>query len=280
MQRRTLDGGATAWQIQQLLIALKRLDVRLTFFITGEIFDWHPTLVERIAEAGHEIAFHTQHHRVLRDQADLENEICAAARFISAWRPLGFRAPAMDMLAQGYRVLHQAGFAYSSSVYSSGTAIPVDGLLEIPVSTHPRSGRQCATLIPARMTLALWRKEIPYGSGYVLGLRGWRYVHRLVKMREASCLPSNLFIHNWQLFAFDRRSVNHQYFEALLNPLHIPYARIVTRDFLELISRHRFRRLDTHPAVVAGRATSLLVEESSRQAIQQLSESTSRTIRS
>ncbi|MDQ6767510.1 MAG: polysaccharide deacetylase family protein [Candidatus Eremiobacteraeota bacterium] len=249
-ERKRLDGGATAWQVGCLLRVLKQLETRLTFFITGEIFDWHPDLIEHIANDGHEIAFHTQRHQVLKTKQDLENEISAANRFLSVWRPHGFRAPAMEMLTEAYHLLRESGFLYSSSVYASCTSIPVDGIVEIPVSTQRRSrNNQGATKIPARMTLRLWTEEIPYGSGYVLGLCGWRYVHKLILAREAHGMPSNLFVHNWQLFAYDRRSLSHQYIEALRNPLHLPYTRIIARDFIGLARRHHFSRLDAHPAV-------------------------------
>jgi|GEM_PF-642696 len=249
-ERKCVDGGATAWQVRRLLALLKKLDLRLTFFITGEVFDWHPLLIDEIAQDGHEIGFHSQDHHVLSCSEDLEKEIVAARRFIASWQPAGFRAPAMGMVETAYEVLRESGFVYSSSVYASCDSIPINGVVEIPVSTQPWSwSRLKNPTIPAPMSARLWAREIPYGSGYVLGLLGWRNVHAIMESRAARGLPSNLFVHNWQLYWHDRRSFSHQYIEALRNPLHFPYARVIGRDFIELCRRHSFSRLDTHPAI-------------------------------
>jgi len=247
-----VDDGAIVVQTRTCLDLLRRLDSHVTFFITSEIFDWYPGLVEEVAREEHEIAFHTHCHEVLRSSWDLERALKDAAGFIKAWNPKGFRAPALWMPRETYAVLAQAGFRYSSSVYGpSEEPLVINGVVEIPVSTH--RFRRALQAIPQPMTLRLWLREIPFGSPYFLALFGWRAVDALMKLRESQSLPSNLFIHNWQLAVCGRAQRMHLYRESVHNPLFLPYTRIVRKEFVELLSRHRFTPLASHPMIGAER---------------------------
>lgn len=248
--RKVADAGTIVLQTRACLELLHRLQTRATFFITSEIFDWYPGLVEEIAQHGHELGFHTHCHEVLRSADDLIRALEAADQFLKIWKPKGFRAPALWMPLEAYAVLAQAGFSYSSSVYGESEEVQtVSGIVEVPVSTH--RFRQAEQQIPQPMTLKLWLREIPFGSGYFLALFGWRAVDHLMRQRESHSLSSNLFIHSWQLFAYTRGQRVHHYLETVQNPLFLPYARIIRREFVEVVSRHRFTNLASHPTIDA-----------------------------
>jgi peptidoglycan/xylan/chitin deacetylase (PgdA/CDA1 family) len=66
----TFDGADSANRTTELLDLLRRLDLRVTLFVTGEFVEQNPGLVRRAALAGHEIANHTFSHRHLTSYAD------------------------------------------------------------------------------------------------------------------------------------------------------------------------------------------------------------------
>jgi len=59
----TFDDGPNPETTPELLAALDEVEAKATFFLTGRQAEAHPELVERIREAGHEIASHGRVHR-------------------------------------------------------------------------------------------------------------------------------------------------------------------------------------------------------------------------
>jgi peptidoglycan/xylan/chitin deacetylase (PgdA/CDA1 family) len=78
----TFDDGPHPATTPALLVALRRLGVRATFFLVGEAVDRWPALVRQIASEGHAIGNHTQHHRLLvfRTEAQILAEVAACQR--------------------------------------------------------------------------------------------------------------------------------------------------------------------------------------------------------
>ncbi|MBF7095562.1 LysM peptidoglycan-binding domain-containing protein [Alkalibacter mobilis] len=62
MMALTFDDGADGDSIPQVLQILKDHNVKSTFFVTGKAAEDHPTLIEDIFEAGHEIGNHSYSH--------------------------------------------------------------------------------------------------------------------------------------------------------------------------------------------------------------------------
>jgi peptidoglycan-N-acetylmuramic acid deacetylase len=58
----TLDAGAGNNGVEHILDALRKRDVRITFFLTGKWVARNPELTRRIVADGHELANHTYHH--------------------------------------------------------------------------------------------------------------------------------------------------------------------------------------------------------------------------
>ena len=52
-QRKAIDDGHIVESTTKILDFLKTRDVKLTFAIVAEIYEWFPDLIERIAEEGH-----------------------------------------------------------------------------------------------------------------------------------------------------------------------------------------------------------------------------------
>lgn len=177
-----------------LLKVLRRHEARATFFVVAEIFDWYPHLIERIAAAGHEIGYHTHAHVKARRDA-LEQELALSRRFLDHFAPKGFRAPEMYLPPESLDLVRQSGFRYDSSVYGAGTIDVVDGIIEVPVASRPFR-RPSRIEYPTPLSLGLMRREIPYGSGFFLGLLGRGLEYFLNSERRS---PAVLVAHPWQL---------------------------------------------------------------------------------
>lgn len=145
---------------------LGQAGISATFFTLGWVAERYPSLIRRIADAGHEVASHGYDHRRvftfspeefrgdLRKSRDLiENA--------SGNRIIGYRAPSFSIDARtpwAHRVLAEEGYAYSSSVapvrhdhYGWPEAprfafrpLPDSELVELPVTTVRLGNRTMA----------------------------------------------------------------------------------------------------------------------------------------
>lgn len=140
--------------------------VKATFFTLGWVAERHPAMMQRIAQAGHEIASHGYDHaRVFTfDRAAFGEDIRKARGILedTSGQPVtGYRAPSFSIDARNpwaFEELAAQGYTYSSSVapvmhdhYGWPAAPrfafhPVKGsdLLELPVTTAMLGGRRVA----------------------------------------------------------------------------------------------------------------------------------------
>ncbi len=99
-------------------------EITATVFVVGEIADFHPELVRRIAERGHEIGLHNWQHLQLtvQDPASFREGVRrgkALLEEVTGTEVIGFRAPTGSLVPASrwaIDVLHEEGFEYSSSV--------------------------------------------------------------------------------------------------------------------------------------------------------------------
>ena len=99
----TLDDdtvGLEAWPFLRDVLA--EHNATATFFVVGEVADQHPEVIAEMAAEGHEIASHTQSHRLLSTlDADAQTEELVqsrnAIRTATGQEVAGFRAPAFDI---------------------------------------------------------------------------------------------------------------------------------------------------------------------------------------
>jgi len=80
----TFDDGPSPVWTPQILDALKKADVKATFFMIGEYVEKYPQIARRVAEEGHDIGNHSYDHKVLiyYRMKTLEREINDAERVI------------------------------------------------------------------------------------------------------------------------------------------------------------------------------------------------------
>lgn len=149
-----------------VLNLFERAGVKGTFFTLGWVAERYPSLIRRIADAGHEIASHGwDHQRVFAMQpeefrADLR-KAQAALEDASGLKLTGYRAPSFSIDARtpwAHKILAEEGYQYSSSVapvvhdhYGWPEAprfafnpLKDSDFLEVPVTTARLGGRTIA----------------------------------------------------------------------------------------------------------------------------------------
>ncbi|MCC9601440.1 DUF3473 domain-containing protein [Stieleria sp. JC731] len=118
-------GGRVVKSTERILSMLDRHEVRGTFYILGWVANRFPSLVRRIAEAGHEIASHGYWHRLIYQQTpeefakDLQDSIDAIASACCI-RPTAYRAPSFSITDRSWwalQILVEHGFTDDSSVF-------------------------------------------------------------------------------------------------------------------------------------------------------------------
>jgi len=113
------------WSTGRVLDLLERAGVRATFFVVGSVAEAHPSLVRRVAAAGHEVACHGYAHELVSRQgpAAFREDIHRAKAIledVTGQPVLGYRAPNYSIGAGqewAWKTLIEEGFAYDSSIY-------------------------------------------------------------------------------------------------------------------------------------------------------------------
>ena len=194
-----------------VLDTLAAYDVRATFFVVGELAREHPSLVARIADAGHEVASHGHTHRPLfeldRETFTIEIERSARAIHDATGRtPVGFRAPNFSVTPRtrwAIGILKAAGYRYDSSVFPVRT--PMYGVSGAPVRPYrpasdapfePQEGR--GDLVELPLAVAHPRYRLPVAGGfYARTLPTW-LLERGIATLNARGIPATIYFHPWE----------------------------------------------------------------------------------
>ena len=118
-------------QVTEMLLSIfEEYEQHATFFVLGWIAERYPQLVERIAKAGHEIACHSNRHRLVYEMTPQEflADTEAAATNIEAatgQRPRAYRAPGFSITRDtpwAFEILADLGFDTDCSVFPASRA--------------------------------------------------------------------------------------------------------------------------------------------------------------
>lgn len=219
-ERKAIDDGHIIESTTKILDFLKDHDVKLTFAVVAEIYEWFPELIERIAAEGHEIGYHGHHHKTVRNVEILEQELTESKKFLELFKPQFYQCPSIYFVKEGYEILREAGFRYSNTVYQ-GMPYMIDGILEMPSSTV-RPANPIKRRYPGHMTLPLVLTNPPFGSGLFTTLLPRNVLLACYRKYQQLGLPTVTFIHDWQVVNMaGKRYPNLK--RKLTSPLDIPY---------------------------------------------------------
>lgn len=190
---------------EAILSLFDRAGVKATFFTLGWVASRHPRLMQRIADAGHELASHGwDHARVFTMTAKQFAADIARARAAiedaAGQAVTGYRAPSFSIDARtpwAFEVLAAHGYVYSSSVapiahdhYGWREAprfafhpVPGSPLVEVPVTTAEFAGRRLAAGGGG------FFRVLPYGFS--------RWAIRQVNQRDGR--PAIFYFHPWEV---------------------------------------------------------------------------------
>jgi polysaccharide deacetylase family protein (PEP-CTERM system associated) len=189
---------------EKLLGILAAEDVRATFFTLGYLADQFPSLIRKIAEAGHELALHGYYHypvfrltpEVFRQEMLRGREAVEAASGQAVW---GYRAPMFSINRASLwalEVLRELGFQYDSSLFPTRNMLygfpgaprypyrPFEGhmFVEFPVST-------------VRFMGITW----PIAGGFYLRILPYPMVRWGIRRLNRQGFPAVLYTHPWEL---------------------------------------------------------------------------------
>lgn len=156
-----------------VLAHLAAHDITATFFVIGEVAREQPDLVREVAAAGHEVALHGWQHVPLveHDPASFRRDITQGRDLLQelTGQPVvGYRAPTFSLVPDtlwALDVLHDEGFAYSSSVLP--TANPLYGFPGAPLDPFRWSVGLAEFPVPIA---GVGRFRVPYLGGTYLRL--------------------------------------------------------------------------------------------------------------
>jgi polysaccharide deacetylase family protein (PEP-CTERM system associated) len=117
------------WRFQsnteRVLALLEEHNLHATFFVLSWVAERCPALIQRLVDAGHELASHGHGHRRVNtlSRAEFRNDIRRAKDYleqVSGQQVLGYRAPSYSIsreTAWAFDELLEAGYRYDSSIF-------------------------------------------------------------------------------------------------------------------------------------------------------------------
>lgn len=189
---------------QKLLRVLASFDVRATFFIVGWVADRFPSLVQEIADSGHEIGSHSYLHQLIYDQTpsqfeeDLDRSLHAISRAVPNVAVVGYRAPSFSMTQRtvwAQDILLKYGFHYDSSIF--------------PLTFHDRYGMRDAERFAYRLDCGLWEfpmstvriggRNLPVAGGGYFRLYPFWLTRQAIRRINQEGHPANVYLHPWEV---------------------------------------------------------------------------------
>ena len=191
-------------EVDRLLEICADAGVQSTFFVLSSIAEVFPSLVRKIAAAGHEIASHSHSHQLVygmtpaQFRADLERSL-ASLEDLTGERIWGFRAPSWSIkretLEWFYPILEDLNLTYSSSVYPAHTFLY--GIPDFPRRAHHPilSGRNTTIVeIPVPVTQLLG-KAIGFSGGFYFRLLPAWFIRSTFRTQDALGIDNFLYLH-------------------------------------------------------------------------------------
>lgn len=171
--------------VPRILGLLERHRLHATFFVPGFTAERYPTVVEHIADAGHEIGHHSYLHESTigmdRDtEARMIDRGLEVLDKVAGVRPRGYRAPLWELNFHTPSLLIDRGFLYDSSMMDC----------EVPYVLAEHDGPDARDIveIPVHWALDDWEQY-----AYVPGITGSGLIESPAKVLEMWFLELDAF---------------------------------------------------------------------------------------
>ena len=191
----------------KLLNIFEAYKVSATFFVLGWVADRHPSLVQAIHSAGHEVACHGYMHKLVYKSTpdEFREDVRRAKKVleeVTGIEVIGYRAPSFSIVKSSLwalDVLAEEGFQYDSSIF--------------PIRHHrygipdaKRFPHRCQTNNGIRLvqfpisTLRVGGVNLPVGGGGYLRLFPYTVTRWAIQhMNGTEQRPLIFYIHPWEL---------------------------------------------------------------------------------
>jgi polysaccharide deacetylase family protein (PEP-CTERM system associated) len=203
----------------RLLEIFAEADVRATFFVLGWEAERDPSIVRRIAAAGHEVASHGYGHRLVYAQspAEFRDDVRRAKAVLEAaagQAVLGYRAPSFSITERSLwalDVLIEEGFVYDASIfpirhdrYGIPDAprrpywVPHGGAGVSPADNqHVGAGKLLE--VPGSTVRYLGNNFPVGGGGYFRLLPYWWTRQSILRVNEVEGRAAVFYLHPWEV---------------------------------------------------------------------------------
>jgi len=191
---------------EKLLDMLDAADAKGTFFTLGWVAEWHPRIVRKVADRGHEIACHSMLHRTVFELTpdEFREDTGRAKKTLedtTGKQILGYRAPSFSITeksAWAFDVLSELGFVYDSSVFP--VRHPNYGTVTAPRKPF-RIDTPSGPLIEFPMTsMEIAGSRSPFGGGaYFRLLPYWVTRWGINYLNDSEAMPVCVYLHPWEL---------------------------------------------------------------------------------
>ena len=190
----------------RMLELFAEADIRATFFVLAWVADRFPELIRRIADAGHEIASHGYHHRLVYDLTPDEfrqdvRRAKHALETVSGTPVHGYRAPSFSVTERSLwalDVLIEEGYRYDASIF------PVHhdryGIPGSPRHAH-RLERAAGSIVEApASTVRLAGVNLPIAGGGYFRLLPYMWTRwGIDRLNTVEQRPAIFYLHPWEI---------------------------------------------------------------------------------
>jgi len=192
-----------------LMRLLDETGARGTFLTVGWVAEKYPSLIKRLADAGHEIGCHTYYHRIVYEQSPEEfdadiGRCVKVLREISGQRVNTFRAPGFSMkreaFAYAYPILAKHGIDIDVSIVPAARDHGgVEGFTRDPFVLHiPETkwtGRDATMKCWPVSVMDFMGRTTPFSGGGYLRLFPMSLVKHGYRQNHAAGRPGMSYIH-------------------------------------------------------------------------------------
>jgi hypothetical protein len=182
-------------RIEELLSALSSLDVKITVFTVGNLFELYPNIIRLFEKYNCEFEAHSYSHDFSRP--DTEQEIIRSREaYYNYFKryPIGYRSPRGLISPQGIKMLDKHGFLYDSSIFPSYFPNPFRYLFS-KQHIHYHDGTKIMEIPFTSVSLLRLTLSISYIK--LFGVEFFIWLSRFFGFPDVICFDSHLhdFIH-------------------------------------------------------------------------------------